>query len=194
MREPLYKEINSRLTSGDTFKIYYKKCYMTAFGVSSGNSENNIYRLFPSDVKLPERIYFVLVNTKSKNGDQTTNPFWFIRKYHLVKNNMTSKYQQSEQMLKRVQDIQQMFNRNQEVFNQLIQNLDKAETSPSSSKSGSDIRNVKRQRIEAQSSEDSKLAEETEIKLPVFIQSLELCVNSSPISQVHFYPFNLLTF
>ncbi len=145
MSEPLYREINSRLTSGDTFKIYYKKCYTTDFHVYRNDSNiNNIYRLFPSDVKLPERVYFVLVDKKSKNGDQTTNPFRFIRKYYLAK--------------------------------------------ASSSTSGSDT--TKRQRIEAQNSEDSNSVTE----MPVFIESLELCVNSNPISQVHFYPFNVLTF
>ena len=43
-----------------------------------------IDNLFPHESILSERIYFVLVSAKSKEGDQKTDPFRFIRKYDLL--------------------------------------------------------------------------------------------------------------
>ena len=78
LSEALYQEINTRLTDGETYKIYYRKCRVTEFGAFSQKSEFTIDNLFPSNNKLPDRIYFVLVSAKSKEGHQKTNPLaWF---------------------------------------------------------------------------------------------------------------------
>lgn len=67
-----------------TFIFCYTKCHVTEFSTSSDSRECIFDSLFPSDFKLSERIYFVLVSAKSKEGDQKTDPFRFIQKYDLL--------------------------------------------------------------------------------------------------------------
>ena len=68
-----------------TFIFCYTKCHVTEFSTSSDSRECIFDSLFPHESILSERIYFVLVSTKSKEGDQKTNPFRFIRKCDLLK-------------------------------------------------------------------------------------------------------------
>ena len=86
MSDAIYKEFHTRFLSGKEKLMYqFRRMNVKELKFPIGSNSFVSSELFP-DSEVPSKIFFVCVFNKSKQGQQTKNPYNFWRKFMLKKN------------------------------------------------------------------------------------------------------------